>query len=78
MVQDSVRLYQEARRATDINLEYWASFLTEQMWKVMMSLRKHRNQVVYGASTEEQATILLDNLKQNSITLHLKEIPPLY
>jgi hypothetical protein len=48
------------------------------MWKVMMSLRKHRNQVVYGASTEEQAAILLDNLKQNSITLHLKEIPPLY
>jgi hypothetical protein len=45
-----------------VDQKYWASWVIEFMWDLTMGLWQHRNQVLHGQTTQEQAHILLENV----------------
>jgi hypothetical protein len=42
--------------------EYWASFVVSALWKLTTNMWKHCNQIVHGATAEENATIIRNQL----------------
>jgi hypothetical protein len=44
--------------------DFWASLLIDQLWIFILSMWRHRNQIVHGTTIEDQAQKLLDRLRQ--------------